>query len=323
VSPRDNPALLLAEVVLEAVVADGIELGALPPDRRCIAFAVEASKGRLSCSVGRQHQPEFFERLVSKKEHLSSISRSHFELAWEPPASAPTLRKLSANPLLLDDHAMTQSEAPTVPDGARVGFKGTYEGAPRFLVLRVTLRSRGAVATEGAHPAIMLSLQKRNSGYSTTGASLSQAPTIRSASAVVAVLECAHSVGGDTAKLPPDQRIIPIPMDETVEIGRQHQNPYFYEQLLQADNKWLSFISRTHCRVSLQRVGGGPVTDPSSYVLRVENLSNNALVVNGKSLSKGKTDNISEGGKIVFVANAGEGDVEFLKFKLRRARGVG
>lgn len=320
----DAASLQLAEVVLEAVSSQGLELAALPSDRKCIAFAVDPSKGRLSFSVGRQHQPEFFDRLVCKKEHLSSISRSHFELSWEPPATAPTLRKLSANPLLLDDRTMGSSEAPTVPDGKRIGFCGTTADAPCFLVLRVTLRSRGAVASEGAHPAVMLSLQKRNSGYSSSGNSLmSQAPTVKSPAAVVAVLECVKAVGGDCGKLPSDQRVIPIPLDEIVEIGRQHQPSYFFEQLLQADSRWLSFISRTHCRVSLQRQGDGPATSPSSYVLRVENLSNNAIVVKGKPLPKGKTEIIPEGASIMFVANSGDGDTTFLEFKLRRARGIG
>lgn len=309
----------LAEVVLECTLAEGVDLGAIPVDRRAIAFTVDPSKGRLSFTVGRQHQPDFFDTVVRKKERLSSISRSHFELAWEPPAACPILRKLSGNPLLIDDHPVGSSEAPKVPDGARIGFTGTTDDAPRFLVLRVTLRSRGAVATEGAHPAIMLALQKKSTmpGYG------SMAPTVRQTTSVVAVLECVYSVGGDPSNLRPDSRAIAIALNEPVDIGRQHQPANFYETLLQADTRWLTFISRSHCRGVLQRVGDGYETDPSSWALRIENLSSNVILVGGRPLAKGKSESIKEGGTLDFVAvMPGEGESKFLRFVLRRAKGM-
>merc|ERR1740130_278181 len=121
-APQDNPNMDLAEVVLEAVSADGIDLGPLPRAHKAIAFAVDPAKGRLSFLVGREYQPDFFERLVQAPDQRQTISRSHFELAWEPPSTAPTLRKLSGNPLILDDRPLGASEATRTPDGTRLGF---------------------------------------------------------------------------------------------------------------------------------------------------------------------------------------------------------
>lgn len=287
---------------------------------------MDPAKGRLSFLVGREYQPDFFERIVQKQDDRQTISRSHFELVWEPPSTVLVLRKLSGNPLILDDRPMSNSEATRVAEGTQLCF-AKMDDSPRFLVLKVTLRSRGAVQAEGVHPAVALSMRR-----STQGASASPVAALSTlGGGVLAVLECIASAGGDVSKLTTEERIIAMPLDKAVDIGRHHQ-PNFYEKLLKDDSRWLTFISRSHCRAVLQRLPEAGLmataSASSGYGLSVENLSSNAIMVKKLSteerrLGKGRTETLSENDKLVFIANPGgaEGEVHFLTFLLRRARG--
>eukprot|EP00427_Karlodinium_veneficum_P023948 CAMPEP_0169110898 /NCGR_PEP_ID=MMETSP1015-20121227/26767_1 /TAXON_ID=342587 /ORGANISM="Karlodinium micrum, Strain CCMP2283" /LENGTH=710 /DNA_ID=CAMNT_0009172739 /DNA_START=126 /DNA_END=2257 /DNA_ORIENTATION=+ len=310
----------LAEVVLEVVCAAGVNVASLSPAVGAIAFAVDSSKGRNSFLVGRQYQPDFFEKMVLRQEQLHTISRSHLELCWEPSADAPTVRKLSGNPLFFDDRPMSK-EVAKAAEGSVLSFAATEDGQC-FLVLRVRLRSQAVVTREGRHPAILAALQRRSVRSSGSGGHESVS-TLRPGD-VTAVLECVYSAGGDVAKLPPDAAAaIPIKLDAQVDVGRQHQSASFFETLLQGQTRWLTFISRSHCRLHLQRVPeAGSAGSPSGYCLRLENLSTNAIVAKGKPLAKGRSEILAEHDKIAFVANPGgpEGEITFLEFVLRRAR---
>lgn len=325
---KDDPSRMLAEVVLEVVSAEGCDLASLPRAHKAIAFAVDPTKGRLSFIVGREYQPDFFDRVVVKQDQRQTISRSHFELCWEPPASSPTLRKLSSNPLMMDDRSLNTSEANRIPDGTRLGFAKS-EDDRRFLIMRVTLRSRGAVTNDGQHPAVALSLHRSSRGPG-AGSPVDAMATLRPGTNIYAVLECVHSSGRDVRKLSSQDRVIPIPMEEEVDVGRQHQPPNFFENLLQGESRWLTFISRSHFRVQLQRLpNAGPMDTASGYGLRLENFSSNPLIVKKLSreerrLGKGRSDVLAENEKLVFVANPGgqEGETQFLEFLLRRARGT-
>merc|ERR1712039_212068 len=95
---------------------------------------------------------------------------------------------------------------------------------------------------------------------------------------------------------------------------------------------WLAYISRTHLSVRISRGGmpGGdsgvpPPPTPcggTKPMLNVENLSANAILLNGYHLMKGQSGCIVEGGTLAFVAKPSSGlETEFLRFTLRRARG--
>merc|ERR1712196_677432 len=124
------------------------------------------------------------------------------------------------------------------------------EDSDRFLVLRATLRSQGAVKRDGQHPAVALSLRRTHVG----SAGGSPMATLRPGVSIYAVLECVRSAGGEPKKLSSEDRVIPIPLDDDVDIGRHHQPANFFENLLQSESRWLTFISRSHCRVRLQRL---------------------------------------------------------------------
>ncbi|CAE8598247.1 unnamed protein product, partial [Polarella glacialis] len=254
-------------------------------------------------------------------ELLACISRSHFELVLESPTGPLLLRKLSANPLLLDDHVLAQGAVVAVGEGSQLVFGGDVD--PRFLVLMLRCRSKAQVSSEGQHPAVVaaaglpsaLSPQSPLS-QNAQSATVKPATHMVQLTAVAAVLECVVAQGADLGSFSSEARAIALPMDEPIEVGRQHQLGFF-DRLLQADQSfWLSFISRTHLRVTLSQSQSQPLS------LKVENLSANPIMVGGRPLGKGQSDSISEGGKLVFVAKGrDEKETAFLEFLLRRARG--
>jgi len=136
--------------------------------------------------------------------------------------------------------------------------------------------------------------------------------------AIAAVLECVEATGMNLMTLPPDVKAIPLEFDKPLEIGRSHQGRVF-EELLKADPSYMSFISRSHCRVKVWK-GPPPTGGPPVHQLEVENLSMNVLFVSGEPLAQGNRTSIAEGGTIAFAtATTGEG-TKFLEFMLRRAR---
>lgn len=272
--------------------------------------------------VGRQHQPEFFELLVPVRDRLACISRLHFEVFIDPGASAPTLRKLSGNPLLVEDRALAPNEAVPLPDGSNIGFSGVSDADPSFLVLNVKLRT-GLQVREGSYT----TSSAMQPCQSTQSSQQPWQPSRSSGSGVSAVLECVKAVGTDVQTLSAEARAIALPLDRPVEVGRQHQLGFF-DRLLQADAYWLTFISRTHCRVVLapgapSTIGSGvpPSSSGSQHSLKVEHLSTNPIFLNGRPLMKGQQGVLVEGGTLTFIAK-GRDDKEttFLEFVLRRAR---
>lgn len=311
----------LAELVIECMQADGADLRAMAAGMCALAWAVDARGSRLVATVGRQHQPDFFDRVAKNKERASSISRGHFEISWEPGSSVPILRKLSGNPLLLDDRPIGSGDSHQAPDGTTLGFTGFSDQDPCFLVLRVTLRSRASVQAEGPHPAV------RDPGRQPAATSMGPAPTLArsngsgaGAGAIAAVLECVRAFGNDgLSALSPESRVVVLPGSEPVDMGRQHQMGFF-EQLLCEGSKWLTYISRSHLRVWLSR------TSPETpYTLRIENLSQNLVYVGGTAVRKGEDASMSEGGILAFAAATTRNGEEtlFLEFMLRRARRQG
>lgn len=313
-SPHDP-----VELILDVVHADAVDLGTIRLAQRALGFSVDQSRGRWTTTVGRQHQPDFFEIMVPSRDRLSCISRSHLEISWEPGAPTPVLRKLSGNALLLDDQKVGY-DGVSLADGARVAFNGVRESDVCFLVLRVCIRGRAAVEAEGSHPAVAMSA-RRQSGQPLMGMPNGVPTPQRPSVAAAGVLECIRAISMDLTRLPEVAKVVALPFNEVVEIGRQHQSG-FYEQLLQNEPRWLGYISRTHCSVQLIR-------SPASYgivgghELHVENLSTNPVLLDGRPLGKGQKDVVSEGGTLCFVAaNGGAGsETVFLELRFRRARG--
>jgi len=215
-------------------------------------------------------------------------------------------------------------------DGARVGFSGMSDSDPQFLMLRVILRAHSSVTNEGPHPAIAVARDRKpaiaNSPSPEVASSI-QKQQPQAMVATAAVLECVHAQGCETWRTSPESRVVALVEDEVLEVGRQHQLGFF-EALLKAEPQWLGYISRTHLSVRLSRGKSdidGRTTPPRGGMrpmLKVENLSANAVILNGKQLTKGQSECIAEGGTLGFVAKPAAGkETEFLQFTLRRARG--
>lgn len=305
-----NPRRLeeqLGELVLECTFADGVDLAMLLPCSRALAFPLVHDRGCSSAAIGRQHQHEFFEALVPRQDRLASISRSHFEITVEPGLGA-TLRRLSENPLVLDNCSLAREAAAPIRSGACVSFGGLADGEPPFLTLRLLLRSQSDVGRDGPRRALLGHWREIDATASEASAG--------------AVLECSYALGlgPDVAgSRGPEARAILVPAGgELLEVGRQHQLGFF-EGFLRADPRWLPFISRSHCKVNLLPGAVGRLQ------LRVENVSGNVVLVSGRPLARGHSDTLVEGGSLIFVARLpGEalrgGETEFLRLTLRPAQ---
>jgi len=285
--------------------AEGIDVLSLPTQQREFVLPVAVSSGPWSCKVGRQHQPSFFEGLVLDKERLASISRSHFELSLEPPASFLVLRKLSGNPLLLNDCPLVSGEVVVFPEHGRISFSGTSPTDPVFLTLQLSLGNDGqanrcvaSMPPEGA---------------------FRHAPTEMRPAAPRVVLECTKCINLDPTTLPRELRTIVLWLQQPLDIGRQHQ-PHLFDTLLQQDSFWLSFISRSHCRVLLCEEAAVVAGCVPQLSLRVKNLSHNPVFISGRPLAKRHSDVLALGDVIYFVAKGkDQKDTVFLQFALHQA----
>jgi len=280
----------LAEVVLECVESEGIDPSKFPPEQNAMAFQAEGIyPSFLTAKIGRQHQPEFFERMVPVKENLTSISRTHFELNWESesPDNCPRIRQLSKNKLLVDGRMVTWTDRPTpVPDGACLSFVGG-DKETCFLVLQVKLRCHAVVSAFGEHPAIAATVLGKAVGDTlpvTMLGDMQSAPK-----SVVAVLECVRTAGADLATVPVDLKAIPLIRGNSIEIGRSHQQQVF-EQLLQAEPKYLSFVSRTHCRVHIEPIIGEGC---GTFVLDDRTINSTTIKIGPNSYHHGKSGDIA------------------------------
>eukprot|EP00440_Ansanella_granifera_P034669 gb/GFBE01037610.1/.p1 GENE.gb/GFBE01037610.1/~~gb/GFBE01037610.1/.p1 ORF type:complete len:665 (+),score=133.12 gb/GFBE01037610.1/:1-1995(+) len=304
---QEQSQQFLAEVVLSCVSCQTVSPSTLSPMERSMGFKVDFSSGRWAAAVGRQHQPEFFERLLPK-DALARISRTHFELFLESPAGGLMLRKVSTNPLFLNDKPLAGGAAAPLGDMARISFEnpaaptatttaptGVATDEPYSLMLCVRCRSGDQVSREGSHPSV-------RDGSTVAGSC--PGAVVSAPFSGPGVLECVKTIGVDLQSLSVEDRVLALPMNQTLEVGRQHQ-PSFFEKLLKADASWLAFISRSHLRVSLQR---------ETSMLQVENLSSNPVMLQGRLLMKGQTDQLSEGCRLIFVAK----DASFLEFVFKR-----
>lgn len=311
----------LAEIVLECVSAEGVDLAEIPVKHRAISLSALPGKSGTGL-IGRQQQAEFFEKLVPKKDLLTVISRTHFELAWDPSAGPNVmLKKLSLNPLLLNSYGLPTNQSVPAQHGARIGFsvpsstdvpEGSMRGNDPFLELRLLLRSASDVAREGVHPSA-------SSRTPPTPPKPVARPSLggRSQSGIVAaVLECTSVAGTDVNSMPERDRIIELPFDRPVDIGKQNQT--VFDSLLKAEPKWLSFISRTHCRLKLSQAAQSQDAQAPIF-LSIENLSANVVLVDEHKICKDHSETIQEGGTLAFVAAPDPPqEIRFLVFKLRR-----
>jgi len=248
------------------------------------------------------------------------------------------LKRLSGHSLFLDDRAIGAEEAVPLQDGACLSFSGIGSADQNFLVFRISLRL-GEEKAVVDHSVMAMRAQPEGRASSCSGASCGRAeyrrpsPTQQQqqhttaakndSSGGVAVLECVHAEGADLSKIAPEFRTLVFSAGESLELGRQHQMGFF-DELLKAEPQWLNYISRTHCRATLLQHASGmpPMLSGMCFLLQVENLSANVVLICGRQLAKGHSDTIPEGGTLAFVAKVKDNaeETQFLRFELRRMR---
>jgi hypothetical protein len=286
------------EVALACVHAEGVELEEKGSQNHVIVLPAYGDS--LHAVVGRQHQPSLFEHLVPDVSKLMNISRTHFELSWSFKEGTLWLRKLSANPLSLNDELLQTGALVPVPAEAIVSFVSLADSS-KFLTFRVHINGQ-------FH------------GYARCpGPSRVSSHTLISAAhrCTAAVLECTFASGSKIAQLPSHARNLSLDLRHRAVIGRQSQ-PGFFENLLQGAPHLATFISRAHLEVVC--------TESSGSVVEVGNLSQNAILVDGRLIAKGQRDYWLEGGVLTFTGHYGQsGDdkdaihvVEILHLVLRR-----
>merc|ERR1711924_29599 len=152
------------------------------------------------------------------------------------------------------------------------------------------------------------------------------------------VLGCVHSVAADLSALQQHLKVIPLPLETPLDLGRHCQFELFCH-VLQSDQQLLSLLSRRHCRVQLSNreppapgsvAGATKAAEDLAALtprgkatwLLVENLSANAISVDGHLLSRGSSRVMADGASLGFMRpmeSTGKSET-FLQFRLRRAR---
>lgn len=316
-SPEDAR---IAELVLECIHNDGVDVLSMPASNRTIVFLLSGAPK--DCMIGRLHQPGFFEALIPRQDRLLAISRTHFTISVTRKTDASvicSLKHMSKNPLILDNirRAGKNDEVP-VGDGTWIGVKDLTPGEGPFLVLRVTLRTQGAVNQDGSLFSEVEALQlQRSSSLQVAQTTMSLPRPILPVGKPVAVLECIFTAGRDITLIPPSARCISLQSDTPVEIGRLCQ-PGFFEYLLNNESRWLGFLSRRHCELTLTSNRSWWGLGTEAYSLAVENLSNNTVFLEKHPLAKEEWDELAEGGVLSFAASADGQSQQFLRFVFRK-----
>lgn len=312
---------LLSEIRLELTYSEGTDLKSIDPYQRTIVFHVDQLK-TFSQKVGRQHQQNFFERLV-RPEFVSALSRSIFELSLEAPATFPTLLKLSQNTVCVNQRRLENRESILIQNGSKIGLgsqatvSGDTSPTPfvEFAVLLVGCnvqplstvscvpRQREAVTMmDGQHAKPI-----RGGGYEgplRDGCSDQDSVDCRPGTApqfplenfhldqraTKAVLQCVFSSSKQSPKELWNAAISLIP-NQMVTIGRMHQVGFF-EKLL-PDQESLSCISRSHVTACLHSDG---------RLVDIENLSQNSIKVNETVLQARQRHQLMVGTSLKFMA---------------------
>eukprot|EP00929_Paragymnodinium_shiwhaense_P075916 TRINITY_DN3889_c0_g1_i2.p1 TRINITY_DN3889_c0_g1~~TRINITY_DN3889_c0_g1_i2.p1 ORF type:complete len:1032 (-),score=220.04 TRINITY_DN3889_c0_g1_i2:393-3488(-) len=318
---------------LELVRAVGVELEELPSDRRRMALqslgsaAADVPAGAASASIGRQHQPEFFEVWLPDASLRNSISRAAFEIVFQP-GSGFKLVVRGGNPVAVDGTVVAKNVEVALRLGSEVGFTYASSGEVGvFLLLRFGKTLPPGASAQGAAmataqaplappPSAKAAAQPSSPGdgparrVSEAQSQISSvADAAKPAGPPRGRLDCVVAEGltaDQLNALPAEVKTLPLTGSSTV-VGRQHQSRLF-EELLTNMPQNLSFISRSHVQVEVNQEG--------KFV--VSNMSSNPLYVDKESVPKGGARTVTLDSTISFarLEQSAKMHVHFLVFKL-------
>mmetsp|Transcript_39359 Transcript_39359/g.122501 ORF Transcript_39359/g.122501 Transcript_39359/m.122501 type:complete len:658 (-) Transcript_39359:37-2010(-) len=114
---------------LDVVTAAGGS-GDLPPELKRLPLtpaepSEEDGEPRLVASVGRHHQPRFFEALVPTQSDRVLISRTAFKVSWVPDGSSVWLHPCGTNPIVVDSQVVRRGDVMPLKPGSELLF--SYE----------------------------------------------------------------------------------------------------------------------------------------------------------------------------------------------------
>lgn len=105
------------------------ELASMPAGVRSFDMAAGTIR------MGRQHQPDFFHRLLAKQPgNCSFVSRTHAELMTQPTSNLVLVTNMSSNPLFADQEALSEGEWRMLGPGAVLGFGRPQGGEVAFFL---------------------------------------------------------------------------------------------------------------------------------------------------------------------------------------------
>lgn len=264
-------------------MAENLDLSSVPAEMRnlpLVAAAPEGSgtvgDGPLLFPVGRLSHPDFFEAWMPDVELRNCISRTAFEISWNPASNALHLLARGANPVCVDNEVAARDRSIALHIGSQIGFPYSSAGELAvFLLLRIT--ASGTSSGGGTH---------------------------------VWRLRCVHAEGlapEELANIPTELRSLSVACGQPLLVGRQHQ-PQSFEALLARSPGCLSFISRTHLQVeALAGSAGG---------MSVTNLSSNPVYVEGEPLAKNDRRSLAREQLLSFARLEGGSHVLFLSLQV-------
>lgn len=281
-----------APYMLELVRADDVEVERLPARRRRLHLCPTWDKatGRFTAPVGRQHQSDLFESWLPNEELRSCISRLAFEVSWTPSGNVQIIAK-GNNPVTLNNQILTRHQAVQLSIGSEVGFPYSQTGElALFLQLRLARATLESVTNAAAvAPTEILDFKEVDDLISGSW-----------------LLRCSFVEGfteDELLDLPSAVTEFKVDKSEVLVIGRQHQAKEF-EQLLSKASACMSFISRAHVQLEVQK-----------DALLATNISSNPVYVDGKPLSKGESRRLRPNQVISFAKLDGSTHVLFMSFE--------
>lgn len=319
-----------ADVAFEVAYVHGQSAASLPFSVRYPTFTPTVdTEGRRSVQLGRHCQPQWFEALLTDPELRNSISRVACEVCWgasgdsstlrpgstAAPAtsSAPMLRTLGSNLLVVDKETVKKDQSCILTDGSEIRFMFQAWEVLLMLVVHATTVSwekigDATVVGESVEEAVRAAQRRPTVGAESDFAQLpSMRPSpqaelrvSRSRKEEIWLLELVFAVGlspDAILRLPKARRTFCCTLYRgcpAVNFGRQNQMAMFEALLGDSNKELLCFVSREHLQFDIADDGAA----------RVLNKSQNITFMGGQILQRGEAVKMTSGDTISFAAEA-------------------
>mmetsp|Transcript_123785 Transcript_123785/g.214595 ORF Transcript_123785/g.214595 Transcript_123785/m.214595 type:complete len:767 (+) Transcript_123785:97-2397(+) len=305
-----------ADVALEVAYVHGINVSSLPFSVRYPSLHPSVdNEGRRSVQLGRHCQPQWFEALLTDCEHRNSVSRVACEVSWggsssSASSSAPTLRTLGSNLLVVDREIVHKDQSCQLALGSQIRFMFQSAGNDLADLLMILVHASTVEwekigdATVGAK-AITDAPHRRpsveNGLVQPQGLRLGP-PRRRSKDGLEENwrLELVFAVGlapEAILRLPKIRRTFCCSLYRgcpPVSFGRQNQMAMFEALLCDGHKELLSFVSREHLQFDVSEDG----------TPRVTNKSQNITFMGTQILQRGEAVQMMSGDTLSFAAEA-------------------